>query len=141
MKTYELHAVRNGRWEIKASYTNREEAVFEAKRAVDHNRYPGVRVTEEVFDEDRNLSRTRSVVSYEYEPVLDRSGREEKYIANLRRLRPSFRAERRRHAIAVRQCAGFAASVQSLGSPFLYLAAIVMLGLCSLIALHTAFGV
>lgn len=139
MKTYELHAIRNGRWEIQASYADRGEAISEARRAAEDNRYPGVRVTEEDFDEVSNLSRTRSIFSHEYNPAFDPSGREEKYFAKLRRARPTFRTERRRYAMAARQCyAG--GPVPGLSTPLLYLAAIVMLGLCSLIILHSAFG-
>lgn len=113
---------------------------MEARRAVDGNRLSGVRVTEEVFDAGSNLTRTRSIFSYELDPVLDRSGREEKYFTNLRRLRSKFKADRQRNTVGARQCAA-AAPAQSLSTPFLFLAAILTLGLCTLIALHTAFGV
>jgi len=140
MKTYEFQAFRNGRWEIQGSFDSREEALSEARRAVDDNRYPGIRVTEEVYNEDRNLTKTRSIFSYEYNPALDRSGREEKKLTNLRKLRSRLRRGRRQGLAGAEELCEVAPT-QGFGVPILYLFVILLLGVFSLIALHTLFKV
>lgn len=140
MKTYEFQAFRNGRWEIQGSFDSREEALSEARRAVDDNRFPGIRVTEELYNEDHNLTKTRSIFSYEYNPALDRSGREEKKLSNLRKLRTRLRRKNRQDVSGAREICDVAPS-QGFGIPFLYLFVILLLGVFSLIALHTLFKI
>ncbi len=138
MKTYEFQAFRNGRWEIQAAFTNREEAVREARRAVGDNRFPGIRVTEEIFNEGSNLTRTRSIFNYEYSAALDRSGREEEKLSGLKNLRSGLRTKHKPGLLAERY--GGLASTQSFGASLLRLFAILLLGVLSLIGLHTLFS-
>jgi len=138
MKTYEIQVFRNGRWEIHASYADREEAMLEARQAVGDNRFPGIRVTEEVFNEDSNLIKTRSIFSYEYCAALDRSGREEQKLSGLKQLRRKLQKKARPGLLVAKPDGGIAPS-QHIAIPFLYLFAILMLGVYSLIGLHTLF--
>lgn len=138
MRTYELLGFRNGRWEIQASYESREDALIAARNAVDGNRFPGIRVTEEVFDVKSQLTRTRSIFSYEYSAALDRSGREEQKLLGLRKLRSRLRQQRK--PAAKEEYPGVESSL-NLTASILYLFAILALGVFSLIALHTFFSV
>lgn len=139
MKTYEFQVFQNGRWEIQASFADREEAVGEARQAVGDNRFPGIRVTEEIFNEDSGRTKTRSIFSYEYSAALDRSGREEKKLSGLKSLRSKLKNKGRRKLLDGEQYEG-AASTQSFAMPILYLFAILFLGVFSLIGLRTLFG-
>ena len=60
MKAYEIQTYQNGRWKIDAVFDDRSLAMFEAKRMDEGNRFSGVRVVEENFDEasQKTLSRT-----------------------------------------------------------------------------------
>jgi len=60
MKAYEIQTYQKGRWKIDAVFDDRSLAMFEAKRMDEGNRFSGVRVVEESFDEasQKTLSRT-----------------------------------------------------------------------------------
>lgn len=60
MRAYEIQTYHKGRWKIDAVFDDRSLALFEAKRMDEGNRFSGVRVVEEVFDEasQETLSRT-----------------------------------------------------------------------------------
>ena len=61
MRAYEIHTYRDRVWKVDSVFDDRELAIFEAKRVVEGNRYSGVRVVEENFDEVSNLTKTRTV--------------------------------------------------------------------------------
>lgn len=60
MRAFEIQTYREGRWKIDAVFDDRELALFEAKRMDDGNRFSGVRVIEETYEEasDKTTSRT-----------------------------------------------------------------------------------
>ena len=60
MVVYELHTFRDGAWKIDSIFDDRDLAVLEAQRVERANRYTGVRVVEETFDQatDRTITRT-----------------------------------------------------------------------------------
>ncbi|MEE8333377.1 MAG: hypothetical protein V3R85_05975 [Alphaproteobacteria bacterium] len=139
MKTYEFLAFRNGKWEIQASYEDREEAVLDAGQAVSENRFLGIRVTEEVFDEDSNLTKTRSIFSYEFSAALDRSGREEQKLTGLKKLRRKLQGKDGPDLLSAEHFSDVA-STRGFAMPILYLFVILFLGVFSLIGLRTLFG-
>lgn len=63
MKSYELQTYQNGAWQFDAYFDSRDLVVSEAERMDQSNRYVGVRVLEEVFDEDRQSSKYQTIFS------------------------------------------------------------------------------
>ena len=61
MITFELQKFTDGQWKVDSMFDDRNLAVFEARRLDDCKRYTGVRVIEEVYHEDSNLTTTRTV--------------------------------------------------------------------------------
>lgn len=61
MKAFEIHIFRQGRWKIDSIFDDFELAVFDARRMSESKRYAGVRVIEEIFDEDTGATKTRTV--------------------------------------------------------------------------------
>lgn len=60
MVVYEIHTFRDGAWKIDSVFDDRDLAVLEAQRVERTNRYSGVRVVEETYDQatDRTVTRT-----------------------------------------------------------------------------------
>ena len=61
MKTYELHTYLKGVWKIDSMFDDPEIAIEEAKRVEESRRYSGIRVIEEVYDQDKNRTATRTI--------------------------------------------------------------------------------
>lgn len=61
MKTYELHTYLKGVWKIDSMFDDPEIAIEEAKRVEESRRYSGIRVIEEVYDQDKNRTSTRTI--------------------------------------------------------------------------------
>jgi hypothetical protein len=61
MKAFEIHTFRSGNWKIDSVFDDRELAMFEAQRMDSSNRFPGVRVVEEIFDEAQATTSTRTI--------------------------------------------------------------------------------
>ncbi len=61
MKSFELHTYKDGQWKIDSIFDDRELAIFEARRVEASNRYSGVRVIEEIFDEASDSITTRTL--------------------------------------------------------------------------------
>jgi hypothetical protein len=61
MKAFEIHTFRGGKWKIDSIFDDRELAMFEAKRIDSSNRFPGVRVVEEIFNEVQSKTTTRTI--------------------------------------------------------------------------------
>lgn len=61
MKAYEIQTYHNGRWKIDAVFDDRSLAMFEAKRMDEGNRFSGVRVVEEIFEEASQNTVTRTI--------------------------------------------------------------------------------
>lgn len=61
MRAYEIQTYNSGRWKIDAVFDDRSLAMFEAKRMDDGNRFSGVRVVEETFDESTQKTATRTI--------------------------------------------------------------------------------
>ncbi len=61
MRAYEIQTYHGGRWKINAVFDDQSLAMFEAKRMDDGNRYSGVRVVEETFEESTQKTTTRTI--------------------------------------------------------------------------------
>ena len=61
MKAFEIHIFREGKWKIDSIFDDFELAVFDARRMSESNRYSGVRVIEEIFDDNTGETRSRTV--------------------------------------------------------------------------------
>jgi cobalamin biosynthesis Mg chelatase CobN len=61
MRAFEIHTFQQGRWKIDSVFDDKDLAVFEAKRMDTSGRYSGVRVVEEVFDENHSKTNTRTI--------------------------------------------------------------------------------
>ncbi len=61
MKAFEIHTFRGGKWKIDSVFDDRDLALFEARRMDSSNRFPGVRVVEEIFDEASSQTTSRTI--------------------------------------------------------------------------------
>ena len=61
MRAYEIQTFQDGKWKIDSVFDDRDLALFEARRVDEGNRYAGVRVIEEVYDEASDLTTTRTI--------------------------------------------------------------------------------
>jgi hypothetical protein len=61
MRAFEIHTFAGGKWKIDSVFDDRELAVFEAQRIDESNRYAGVRVIEENFDEQTQKSTVKTI--------------------------------------------------------------------------------
>ncbi len=61
MKAFEIHIFREGKWKIDSVFEDFELAVCDARRMSESNRYSGVRVIEEIFDDNTGETRCRTV--------------------------------------------------------------------------------
>lgn len=61
MKAYEIHTHRQGNWKMDSVFDDRNLALHEAQKADESNRYSGVRVVEETYDETTNQTTTRVI--------------------------------------------------------------------------------
>lgn len=61
MKAFEIHTYRDGKWRIDSMFDDRDIAVYEAERMDSSGRYSSVRVIEEIYDEERDEARTRTI--------------------------------------------------------------------------------
>lgn len=59
--SYEIQTYRNGDWTIQAFFDDKELALLEARRMSESNRYPAVRVIEEILDSNMDEVRERVV--------------------------------------------------------------------------------
>jgi hypothetical protein len=61
MKSYDLYISRQGRWLLDSSYSDRNDAIGQARRMEDSGACDGVRVVEEALDEGRNSTTERTI--------------------------------------------------------------------------------
>lgn len=61
MKAFEIHTFQGGKWKIDSIFDDRDLAMFEAQRIDSSNRYSGVRVVEEVFDESSEQTSVKTI--------------------------------------------------------------------------------
>jgi hypothetical protein len=61
MKAFEIHTYQSGKWKIDSVFDDRDLAMFEANRMDESGRYSGVRVIEEIFVEQTQQTRTRTI--------------------------------------------------------------------------------
>jgi hypothetical protein len=61
MRAFEIHTFADGKWKIDSVFDDRELAMFEAQRIDESNRYAGVRVIEELFDESTQKTATKTL--------------------------------------------------------------------------------
>ena len=58
---FEIHTYKDGRWRIDSIFDDQDIAVYEAKRINESNRYAGVLVIEETYDETSNSATWRTL--------------------------------------------------------------------------------
>lgn len=61
MKAFEIHTFQGGKWKIDSVFDDRDLAMFEAQRMDESGRYSGVRVIEEIFVEQTQQTKTRTI--------------------------------------------------------------------------------
>lgn len=61
MKAFEIHTYTGGKWKIDSVFDDRDLAIFEASRMEGSGRYSGVRVVEEIFLEQTQETKTRTI--------------------------------------------------------------------------------
>jgi hypothetical protein len=61
LKSYDLYIHRQGRWLLDSSYSDRHDAIGQARRLEDTGTCEGIRVIEEIFDDEQNATTERTV--------------------------------------------------------------------------------
>ena len=61
MKSFEIQTYKDSNWRIDSIFDNRDLALFEARRVEEGNRYSGIRVIEENYDEASNQATSRTI--------------------------------------------------------------------------------
>ncbi len=61
MKSFEIQTYKDGNWRIDSIFDDRDLALFEARRVEEGNKYSGVRVIEENYDEASNRAPSRTI--------------------------------------------------------------------------------
>ena len=61
MKAFEIHTYQSGKWRIDSVFDDRDLALFEAQRMDESGRYTGIRVTEEIYVESTQQTKTRTI--------------------------------------------------------------------------------
>ena len=61
MRAFEIHIYQGGRWNIDSIFDDRGLAMHEAQRMDRSGRYVGIRVVEEVFNEDTEETSSRTI--------------------------------------------------------------------------------
>jgi len=137
MRAFEIHTYQNGRWKIDAVFDDRSLALFEAKRMDEGNRFAGVRVVEESFDEDSQETQTRTIF---------RGGHAENQIAkDYNRAKTQRAAPARGTGREPRKGAGrpgrTAGKKSGFAGPLILLVVLVAVGLAGLFGLQHLFRV
>lgn len=63
IKSFELQTYKAGQWTIQGIFSDSDLALFEAKRCVEGDRFVGVRVVEETYNETLNDTKARTIFS------------------------------------------------------------------------------
>lgn len=58
---YEIQTYRGGEWKIDSIFDDKELATFDATRMEESGRHPAIRVIEEIYDSDTDLTKIRIV--------------------------------------------------------------------------------
>lgn len=109
MRAFEIHIYQGGRWNIDSIFDDRSLAMHEAQRMDQSGRYLGVRVVEEVFNEDTEESSSRTIyrgsrIDQANTEVLERSKEtRHEVMANRRRRNVEKTTRRRKKAQAERK--------------------------------------
>ena len=59
LTSFELQTYQNNQWKIDSVFDDKQLAVYEAQRLQNAGRYSGIRVVQEIFDEESGTSQTR----------------------------------------------------------------------------------
>lgn len=60
-RAFEIQQYKSGMWKINSVFDDAELACFEARRMFESGLYSGVRVIEELFDDDTGMTRSRTL--------------------------------------------------------------------------------
>ncbi len=63
--SYEVHCLRNGNWYIDSAYDDREQALDEGRDLLERRNQRGVRVIQENYDDETEISVTRTIFNEE----------------------------------------------------------------------------
>ena len=61
MKAFEIHTFRDAQWQVDSVFDDRDFAVHEARKVDENERYAGVRVIEENYDESSDHTTIRTI--------------------------------------------------------------------------------
>lgn len=61
MKAFEIYVFREGRWKMDSIFDDRALALFDAERMESSKRFAGIRVIEEIFNEDTNETTSKTI--------------------------------------------------------------------------------
>lgn len=131
MKAYEIQTFQEGKWKIDSVFDDRDLALFEARRVDEGNRYAGVRVIEEIYDEASDLTTTRTIFRGSR---ADRNERARKAAAASRNAARAPRAATKDPTRRARAAAKPTAT--SFMIPILILSVLVIAGLAALFGLQ-----
>ena len=133
MKTYELQTYNRTDWKIDSMFDDAEMAVDEARRVEESKRYSGVRVIEEIYDEETNRTTTRTV----FRGGLANQMNKERHASKQSRSTPPAAPRYGTGREPVHRVASRAKQKQgSLLTPILLFVICALLGLLALIGLH-----
>ena len=132
MKAYEIQTYQDGKWKIDSVFDDRELALFEARRVDEGNRYAGVRVIEENYDEASDLTTTRTIFRGSR---ADRNERARKAALARTEARPVRSRRPEREAVHRRRAAA-RPTTSSFLIPVLILSVLVVAGLAALLGLQ-----
>ena len=137
MKAFEIYTFRGGNWKIDSVFDDKDLALFEAKRMDSSNRFPSVRVVEEIFDEVSSQTSTRTI-------FRGGSDAEQSYRAP-KKAAPAINKARPRAAGAERSPTGRrrkpAKKKSGFSGPFLILLLVVVFGFAAMFGLQFFAGV
>lgn len=62
---FEVHSLRNGNWYIDSVYDDREQALHEARDLFERRHHRGVKVIQENYDDESDISISRTIFTEE----------------------------------------------------------------------------
>ena len=138
IRSFELQTFKAGQWTIQGIFSDPDLALFEAKRYVEGDRFVGVRVVEESYNETLNDTKARTIFSGGPGVDLETAGIEQRIAVHRHRQkylnqyankpRPGPNRHDKEKFRLVRLIA-----------PFIFLMVLVLIGIAALIALQTYF--
>lgn len=103
MKAFEIHTFQGGKWKIDSVFDDRDLALFEAQRMDESGRYSGVRVIEEIFLEQTQQTKTRTI--YRGSKIEQHNAAELRKAKQIRHQAEQNRVQRKQEGVVKKQMA------------------------------------